>query len=178
MPCFFLEAGLMARNPRDQDRGSRAVVLMAGRHNRFSTATLELPRTGQDAEEDRSSRINQWQHACPGSLQGERASVPYQETTIHALEVGLDFLLPDVRQVPCKGETLRKTGQLRTFHGIGMTGQQDSSCRKAATGFWPPSPFFPWHGLWQYCTFFHEERSSEDIHLGRIACTAKVWRPM
>ena len=34
------------------------------------------------------------------------------------------------------------------------------------------------HGLWQYCTFFHEERSSEDIHLGRIACTAKVWRPM
>ena len=79
---------------------------------------------------------------------------------------------------PVQRETLRKTGQLRTFHGIGMTGQQDSSCRKAATGFWPPSPFFPWHGLWQYCTFFHEERSSEDIHLGRIACTAKVWRPM
>ena len=47
------------------------MVLMAGRHNRSSTTTLELPRTGQDAEEDRSSRINQWQHACPGSLQGE-----------------------------------------------------------------------------------------------------------
>ena len=119
---------------------------------------------------------NQWQHACPGSLQGERGSVPYQETTIHALEVGLDFLLPDVRQVPCKGETLRKTGQLGDIpwhlHGIGIDWPTGLELRKGGYGFLAP----PFQGM-DFCSTVPSSMRQEvarKIHLGRIACTGKA----